>query len=324
MGKILISDALSALKQLSDDSINICVTSPPYYNLRDYGADGQIGLETTPDEYINKLVEIFHEVKRVLKPDGTLWIVIADSYSGSGKGRKKNGTPSYFSKKQQSNTGTTNGLLFKTLAKGCKPKDLIGIPWLLAFALRADGWYLRSDIIWDKSKNVFPESVKDRCTKAHEYVFMLSKNQRYYFDADAIKEPVAAASLKRAEYGWHGKGDAGQGNYAGLGQMDSVKNRMIHPDGRNKRDVWHINTFSYKKAHFATYPPDLIRPCIRAGCPKGGIVLDPFMGSGTTAYVAIQEGRDYLGFEIQPEYESLIYERIAEANHEQRGDTDEL
>lgn len=312
MGRIIISDALTGLKQIPDENVDMCVTSPPYYNLRDYGADGQIGLEDTPEEYIHRLVEIFREVKRVLKPRGTLWVVIADSYAGSGKNRKKDGTLAKCGEKQRTNHGSVSGHLFKTVPVGCKPKDLIGIPWMLAFALRADGWYLRSDIIWDKSGNVFPESVKDRCTKSHEYIFMLSKSKKYYFDSDAIKEPVKVVSLKRAQRAWHGKGDSGQGNYAGLSSVDHMS-KMVRPDGRNKRDVWHINTFSYKKAHFATYPPELIRPCIRAGCPEGGIVLDPFMGSGTTAFVAKQEGRDYLGVEIQPDYESLIYERIAEA-----------
>ena len=313
MGKIIISDALSGLKQLPDESVDMCVTSPPYFNLRDYGADGQIGLEDTPEEYIHRLVDIFHEVYRVLKPQGTLWIVIADSYAGSGKNRKKDGTLAKCGKKQKTNHGSVSGRLFKTVPSGCKPKDLIGIPWMLAFALRADGWYLRSDIIWDKSGNVFPESVKDRCTKSHEYIFMLTKSKRYYFACDAIKEPIKDVSVKRARYGWHGKGDHGQGSYAGLPGVDSVKGRMVHLDGRNKRDVWHVNTHPYPKAHFATFPPELIRPCIRAGCPKGGVVIDPFMGSGTTAFVAVQEGRDYIGIELQQEYESLIYDRIAEA-----------
>lgn len=230
MGRIIIADALDGLRTLPDESIDMCVTSPPYYNLRDYGMDGQIGMERTPDEYICRLVAVFREVKRVLKPTGTLWIVIADSYAGSGKGRDKDGCWKSTGGKQGTNTGSCIGVLKKTGTVGCKPKDLIGIPWSLAFALRDDGWYLRSDIIWDKSGNVFPESVKDRCTKAH----------------------------------------------------------------------------------FAAYPPELIRPCILAGCEKGGTVLDPFMGSGTTAYVAKQEDCDFIGIEIQPEYEALIYERLAE------------
>ena len=312
MGKIIIADALEGLKSLPEESADMCVTSPPYYNLRDYGIEGQIGKERTVDAYIARLVSVFHEVKRVLKPTGTLWIVISDSYAGSGKGRRKDGSWKQNGGKQETNTGSCAGVLYKTTTGYCKPKDLIGIPWLLAFALRDDGWYLRSDIIWDKSGNVFPESVKARCTKAHEYILMLSKCRNYYFDSEAIKEPIAESSVKRAKYGWHGSGDNGEGNYAGLGQIESMMGRMIKPSGRNKRDVWHVNTHPYPKAHFATFPPELIRPCILAGSRKGGIVLDPFMGSGTTAYVAKQEGRDFIGIEIQPEYESLIYERLAE------------
>ena len=315
MGKIIIDDALNGLSQLESESIDMCVTSPPYYNLRDYNADGQIGTEATPQDYISKLTAVFGEVKRVLKPDGTLWIVIADSYAGSGKGRNKKGTTDENSigKMQTGNIGSWSGTLLKTTANGCKPKDLIGIPWLLAFSLRNDGWYLRSDIIWDKSGNVFPESVKDRCTKSHEYIFMLSKNRRYFFNASAIKEPVAASSLKRAKYGWHGKGDNGNGNYAGLDSIYKMGTRFVKASGRNKRDVWHINTHSYGGNHFAAYPPELIRPCILAGSRPNGIVLDPFIGSGTTAMVAIQEGRDYIGIDIQPQYKALIEERLNSA-----------
>lgn len=296
MGKIIIADALTGLKSLSDESVDMCVTSPPYFNLRDYGVEGQIGNERTPDEYIFRLRSVFHEVKRVLKPNGTLWVVISDSYAGSGKGRNKDGSWKYNGGKQDTNTGSCIGTLYKTTAVGCKPKDLIGIPWLLAFALRDDGWYLRSDIIWDKSGNVFPESVKDRCTKAHEYIFMFSKSRTYYFDSEAIKEPLAKTAIKRI---WDQK-------------SDSRKENSGKADGKNKRDVWHVNTSSYKKAHFATFPPELIRPCILAGSRKGGVVLDPFIGSGTTAYVAKKEERDFIGIEIQTEYEALIYERLAE------------
>lgn len=312
MGQIIIADALAGLQQLPAECADMCVTSPPYYGLRDYGADGQIGNEPTPEEYIDRLVNVFREVRRVLKPDGTLWVNIADSYSGSGKG---SGGIGELNAKQRSNVGA-NFAVGKPLTKmqtSCKPKDLIGIPWLLALALRDDGWYLRSDIVWDKSGNVFPESVKDRCTKAHEYIFMLAKNRSYYYDADAIKEPVAESSLARAKYGWHGKGTDGNGNYAGLGQVDKMGTRFVNEQGRNKRDVWRVNTHSYKAAHFATYPPELIRPCILAGSRKGGIVLDPFIGSGTTALVALQEGRDYIGIDIQPAYKTLIDERIATA-----------
>ena len=314
MAQVIFDDALSALKRLPECAADMCVTSPPYYNLRDYGIECQVGTEKTPEEYIKRLVDIFHEVKRVLKDDGTLWIVIADSYAGSGKGRNKSGKTGLLNnKKQVSNTGSHTGTLIKTTATNCKSKDLIGIPWLLALSIRDDGWYLRSDIIWDKSGNVFPESVKDRCTKSHEYIFMLAKSQKYYYDAEAIKEPVAESSLKRAQYGWHGKGVNNSGNYAGLPQTNKMGTRFVKPSGRNKRDVWHINTHSYSKGHYAAYPPELIRPCIKAGSRARGIVLDPFLGSGTTALVALQEGRDYIGIELQKEYEPLIYERIGNA-----------
>ena len=240
--------------------------------------------------------------------------MIADSYAGSAKGRSKSGVAAIInSKKQLGNAGSYSGILKKTTVANCKSKDLIGIPWLLAFALRDDGWYLRSDIIWDKSGNVFPESVKDRCTKSHEYVFMLAKSKRDYFDADSIKEPIAASSMKRAQYGWHGKGVNNNGNYAGLPQTNEMGVRFVNPTGRNKRDVWHINTHPYSKGHYASYPPELIRPCILAGCRLGGVVLDPFLGSGTTAMVALQEGRNFIGIELQKDYEPLIQERINSA-----------
>jgi len=310
-GEIIIVDALSRLKTLPDNSVNMCVTSPPYYNLRDYGVEGQIGTEATPEEYIARLTEVFHEVKRVLKDDGTLWIVISDSYAGSGKGRNANGKSNpHTGSLQVSNRGAFGGILIKTTSKQCKPKDLIGIPWLLAFSLRGDGWYLRSDIIWEKP-NVFPESVKDRCTRSYEHIFMFSKSRKYYFDADAIREPVAEVSIKRSGYGWHGKGDDGNGSYARFSGCDKMGKRMVNPAGRNKRDVWHVNTCSYSEAHFATYPPELIRPCLKAGCIEGGTVLDPFIGSGTTAQVAIEENRDYIGIELQPDYEPLVILRIS-------------
>ena len=312
MGRIIIDDALNGLKQLDDCSVNMCVTSPPYYNLRDYGIAGQIGTEETPEEYIERLTEVFREVRRVLKNDGTLWVVISDSYAGSQKGRQGNGValPENLSKRQLSNGGSHAGVLKRTMAKGCKNKDLIGIPWLFAFALRVDGWYLRSDIIWEKP-NVFPESVKDRCPRSYEHIFMFAKQKNYYYNAKAIQEPVSAVSIKRGEYGWHGKGDNGEGNYAGLGAVEKLTGRMVHEEGRNKRDVWRVNTASYREAHFATFPPELIRPCILAGSREGDVVLDPFMGSGTTALVALQEKRDYVGVEIQPEYEELIKRRIS-------------
>ena len=328
---ILQGDALSVLKTLNDESINCCVTSPPYYNLRDYGVDGQIGLETSPEKYIQKLVEIFREVRRVLKNDGTLWVNIADSYAGSGKGRVKDGTAKRetFGKLQVGNNGTVEGVLTKTKSDSCKPKDLIGIPWMLAFALRADGWYLRQDIIWAKP-NPMPESVKDRCTKSHEYIFMLSKSPRYYFDNEAIQEDSVSSdkrpsALQRArEKGYATKDRQNPEAYLKNIPRYGGKKYTENPDvfyrtksgnaydyrpKRNKRDVWAVTTKPYKGAHFATFPPDLIEPCVLAGCPIGGTVLDPFAGSGTTGMVAKKNRRDFVLIELNEEYIKLIEDR---------------
>lgn len=327
---ILQGDALSVLKTLDDESINCCVTSPPYYNLRDYGVDGQIGLEETPEEYIQKLVEIFREVRRVLKKDGTLWVNIADSYAGSGKGRVKGGVAKRetFGKVQSGNAGSINGILKKTVPDNCKPKDLIGIPWMLAFALRADGWYLRQDIIWAKP-NPMPESVKDRCTKSHEYIFMFSKSPRYYFDGEAIAEPTAESTNKRMAQDIskqagsftpsksNGKMKAVAPRYGGKKYTETPDkfyrtksaNAYDYRPKRNKRDVWTITTKPYKGAHFATFPPDLIEPCILAGCPENGIVLDPFAGSGTTGMVAKKHRRNFVLIELNEEYVKLCEDR---------------
>lgn len=311
---ILQGDALSVLKTLDDESINCCVTSPPYYNLRDYGVDGQIGLENSPEEYIQKLVEIFREVRRVLKKDGTLWVNIADSYAGSGKGRVKGGVAKRetFGKVQSGNAGSINGILKKTVSDNCKPKDLIGIPWMLAFALRADGWYLRQDIIWAKP-NPMPESVKDRCTKSHEYIFMFSKTPRYYFDSKAIQEDaVTYEELKRRVRNGHGewKTKKAASTYAVSGVGRSRETLYSEGGKRNKRDVWTITTKPYKGAHFATFPPDLIEPCILAGCPENGIVLDPFAGSGTTGMVAKKNKRNFVLIELNEEYVALCKDRV--------------
>lgn len=265
------------MQTLPDKFVNCCVTSPPYFGLRDYGHEGQLGLEKTPYAFVKKMVEVFREVKRVLKDDGTLWLNIGDSYASYRDGKATPDTT------RGSSTGT---LVAKGSAKNrmastfqgsdVKHKDLIGIPWMLAFALRADGWYLRQDIIWHKP-NPMPESVRDRCTKAHEYIFLLSKSQHYYFDNNAIKEPVSD-----------------------VGNIET----------RNRRSVWTVTTQPYKGAHFATYPPNLIRPCIMAGCPVDGTVLDPFGGSGTTAAVANEEGRNAILCELNPNYIPLILERI--------------
>ncbi len=320
MNRIIIGDALESLKQVPDEKVDCCVTSPPYYGLRDYGVAGQIGLEETPDEYIDRLVDIFREVRRVLKPDGTLWVVIADSYAGSGKGAAA--YPENAAKYKQ---GTNKGMVgavntTKVKTPGIKPKDLIGIPWMLAFALRADGWYLRSDIIWNKP-NVMPESVKDRCTKSYEHVFMLAKSRRYYFDSEAVMVPAHYDGRKETlNKGSSKYQDTVVPGHSPQSQHTAGKphERWRFKDGKpvkNRRDVWTVCTRPYKGAHFATFPPELIEPCILAGSRTGGTVLDPFIGSGTTAEVASQLGRDCIGIELNPEYATLIKERWDRGHH---------
>lgn len=330
IGKIIQGDALSVLKTLDDESVNCCVTSPPYYNLRDYGVDGQIGLESTPEEYIQNLVEIFREVRRVLKNDGTLWVNIGDSYAGSGKGASN--YPDNAKKyKQGTNKGSVGSYLSKTVSADCKPKDLIGIPWMLAFALRADGWYLRSDIIWAKN-NPMPESVKDRCTKSHEYIFFLTKSQKYFFDDEAIAEPVKESTIKRLSQPnlenqngsltpskANGAMKASAPRYGGKKYTENPDKFYRTKSGnaydfrpkRKKRDVWTVSSQPFKGAHFATFPPNLIEPCILAGCPIGGTVLDPFAGSGTTGMVARQHGRDFILIELNEDYIKLCEERTS-------------
>lgn len=286
-------DALAAARLLPDGCVDCIVTSPPYYGLRDYGVDGQIGLEETPEVFIDHLVTVFRELWRVLKPEGTLWVNMGDSYAGSNRG-----------------------------ADDVKPKDLIGISWMLAFALRTDGWYLRQDIIWHKP-NPMPESVTDRCTKAHEYIFLFSKSARYYFDAEAIKEPATGwngskfedgknlinhpnvgKNRQRKPAGWD-TGKGGHGSFHRSGRAEAIEYTEIAPEAsttRNKRSVWTVPPQPFKEAHFATFPEDLIVPCILAGCPAGGLVLDPFNGSGTTRIVANKLGRNAIGFELNPQY----------------------
>ena len=265
---ILFGDCLQTLKEF-DEKARCCITSPPYYGLRDYGGeDCQIGLEESPEEYIQKLVEVFQEVRNNLTEDGTLWVNIGDSYYNYRPGKGQSLVKQSVSTNKQDlpdNCPRRGNKL-----KGYKEKDLIGIPWMLAFALRKDGWYLRQDIIWNKP-NPMPESVRDRCTKSHEYLFLLSKNQNYYFDVDVIKEPT-----------------------------------------RRKRSVWNVQTKPYKDAHFAVYPPELIEPCILASSQQNDIILDPFMGSGTTAMVAKSLGRYYIGCELHEDYGKLIQNRISQ------------
>jgi len=314
---IEFGDCRETMRRWAEQGIKAqtCVTSPPYYGLRDYGHDGQIGLEETPEQYIKAMVEVFGCVWDVLEDDGTLWLNIGDSYAGSGKGSNPDGTPhpSTLLGKQGTNTGTVTGKNMPQKAHkiGLKPKDLIGIPWMLAFALRADGWYLRQDIIWHKP-NPMPESVTDRCTKCHEYIFLLSKSQSYYYDADAISEKSIHAGVTVKS---HGKYEDENGKNIKGHETHVVGERLVK-ETRNKRSVWTVTTKPYKGAHFATFPPDLIEPCILAGAPAGGVVIDPFMGSGTTAAVAILNGRNYLGCELNPAYKELQDERIRNAHLE--------
>ena len=346
---LLCGDAIEKLQTLPDNSINTCVTSPPYYGLRDYGTgtwvggdpscphyrrsklikehtgtghantfeesggigdaiykttcplcgatrtDNQIGLEDTPEKYINRLVEVFREVRRVLCDDGVLWVNIGDSYSGSGKGSKGK-----ISRDCQDMSKIGKG---GNVPVGTKPKDLIGIPWMLAFALRADGWYLRQDIIWAKN-NPMPESVKDRCTRSHEYIFMLTKKRKYWFDHEAIQEPANTYD----EY-IRDRDHTKLNNTPGRTRMAGLK--RCNYKTRNKRDVWRVSVCSsVKEAHFAVFPKELIEPCILAGCPEGGWVLDPFNGSGTTGIVATQNKRNYIGIDLNPEYLEITKRRV--------------
>ena len=326
--KIIQGDALEQLQKLPSESAYTCITSPPYYGLRDYGTNGQIGTEETPEEYIERLTAVFREVRRVLRHDGTLWVNIGDSYAGSWRGRNADGTAANTGDNKR-NVGSRAGTV-KKAKDSCKPKDLIGIPWMLAFALRADGWYLRQDIIWQKP-NAMPESVKDRCTKSHEYIFLLSKSRRYFYDAEAISEPIADSSVKRYQEDISAQKGSLRVQKGKKGPMKAVppryggKKYTENPDAfyrtksgtmyevrprRNRRDVWTISTASFKGAHFATFPEKLVEPCVLAGSPQGGTVIDPFMGSGTTGVVAKRLGRDFVGIEINPEYCKLAEERI--------------
>ena len=316
---IHVGDCLDVLRELPEQSVQCCVTSPPYWGLRDYGVDGQLGLEPTPEEYVANMVEVFREVRRVLRDDGTLWLNLGDSYGAvggdthSGFNMRYSGTGGEGSKQDQ----MLDGVKGRQTATGLRPKNLIGIPWRVAFALQADGWYLRQDIIWHKP-NPMPESVTDRCTKAHEYVFLLSKSARYFYDADAIKEPNAtkAEDIDRMGDKKHFKynDERAQGSHGATSFMaGGTKQEFVdkyYTNGRNKRSVWTVTTKPYPQAHFATFPPKLIEPCILAGCPEGGVVLDPFLGSGTTAAVAQNLGRKCIGIELNEEYAQLARDRF--------------
>lgn len=299
--EILVGDVRTRLAEIPDGSVQTCVTSPPYWGLRDYGQDDQIGLEESPQDYINSMVEVFREVWRVLADDGTLWLNIGDSYVGTGnKGLWKD--PKYPDGRNAQSIALNNKV------EGLKPKDLVGIPWRLAFALQADGWYLRQDIIWAKP-NVMPESVRDRCTKSHEYIFLMTKSPKYYYDHVAIKEPVSEVSLKRAKSGWKSDRPSAKTSAGGI-DVSEMGTRFVNPEGRNKRDVWFIPTASFKGAHFAVMPEKLVEPSILAGSREGDTVLDPFTGSGTVAVVALRHNRNFIGVELNPEYAAIAVDRI--------------
>ena len=304
MNRVIFGDCRDTMRDLKAQGVRVqcCVTSPPYYGLRDYGHPGQIGLEKTPAEYVAALVEVFDGVRELLADDGVLWLNLGDSYAAGGMGAG--------SGKQLTNRGTAAGGHMdkpRKAPEGLKPKDLVGIPWRVAFALQAAGWYLRQDIIWHKP-NSMPESVTDRCTKAHEYLFLLTKSERYFFDHVAIQEPETMKPQNRLtprkanpDAKVHGMPEYRQQEGGTGGGM------------RNRRSVWSVNTAPYGGAHFATFPPALIEPCILAGSRPGDVVLDPFMGSGTTAQVAQALGRQWIGCELNTEYAPLQQARTAQA-----------
>jgi len=309
--RLLKGDCREVLRTLPAESVHCVVTSPPYFGLRDYGVAGQIGLETTPEAFTAELVKVFAELRRVLRKDGTAWLNLGDSYSALGARSNNNGSGATGLKRDGRDEESrlrsvaktkTLGMSLPPIDTGLKPKDLLGIPWRVAFALQADGWYLRQDIIWSKP-NPMPESVRDRCTKAHEYLFLLSKSERYYYDADAIAEQSVIGVGAVRNITPREKGAASTRN-------DGDRFGVVNDGTRNKRSVWEITTAPYAEAHFATFPPALIEPCILAGCPKGGTVLDPFGGAGTTGLVADRLGRNAILIELNPEYAAMAERRI--------------
>ena len=306
MNTFYTGDVLEILSSLPSESVHCCVTSPPYFGLRDYGVSGQIGLEQTPEEYVNKLVNAFREVKRVLRKDGTLWLNLGDSFASVHTGGHKSEKSTVGSNRPEAQEFKQNKARPQTY--GLKEKDLIGIPWMVAFALQADGWYLRSDIIWEKP-NAMPESVRDRPTRSHEYIFLLSKSKQYYYDQDAIREPSVCKSARGGSL----YNDTGREEAIGMGRKRWTGERSAKPYeiGRNRRTVWSIATKPFKGAHFAVFPPDLIKPCILAGCPIGGKVLDPFGGSGTVAMVASELGRDSIYIDLNTEYTEMAKDRAS-------------
>jgi DNA modification methylase len=299
-------DSLEVLKQMPKQCIDTAVTSPPYWGLRDYGVEGQLGLEETPQEYVNNLCDIFDELKRVLKDNGTFWLNLGDSY---------------FSKQNNNRNGATDSLSgdvrgggeYKTQKRSSdvvKEKDLVGIPWRVALEMQSRGWYLRNDIIWHK-KAPMPESVTDRCTTSHEHIFLFAKSEDYYFDQDSIREPLKESSVERDKYEYGSAFNQGT-------EMPDENREVLTPEqghleslsGSNKRDVWTVNPASFPDAHFAVYPQELIKPCIKAGCPDDGIVLDPFFGAGTTGVVAKRLNRKFVGIELNEEYIDIAEERL--------------
>ena len=297
-------DCRDVLAELPGASVHTVVTSPPYYSQRDYGVDGQMGLEETPDDYITSMVTLFREVRRVLRTDGTCWINMGDSYAGS---RCNSGNSLENTNAMQQTSVHSMACGPTPVPHGLKPKDLIGIPWRLALALQADGWWLRQDIIWHKP-NPMPESVTDRCTKAHEYIFLMTKAARYYYDADAIKEPAQDWGTRERK-----EGSAFVNGTPGRRRQWGGENANHALTGRNRRSVWTCSTAPYKGAHFATFPPKLIEPCVKAGCPEGGTVLDPFMGSGTTGEVAINNSCRFIGIELNQDYIKLAVNRLKQS-----------
>lgn len=339
--RIINADVMDGLAQLPDESAHCVVTSPPYWGLRDYGVPGQLGLEPTLGEHIDKMVEVFREVRRVLRKDGVLFLNYGDCYATSANGRSAadtkaigrddrtfrdkpfstvgpiydpNHRPNGSNRSRGLNSGskqvcTDNVPLGRVVAGGVlKPKDLCGVPWRVAFALQADGWWLRQDIIWSKP-NPMPESIKDRCTKAHEYLFLMAKSQKYYFDAAAISEPANPEHFGRYKYDFTGS-KPGQDAAMPDGYTIHPKGAREAHETRNKRSVWEVCTQGYAEAHFATFPPALIEPCIKAGCPEGGTVMDPFGGSGTTGLVADRLKRNAILIELNSEYAAMAEKRI--------------
>jgi len=335
-GQCHFGDVFDVLPRLAGLGARCCVTSPPYWGLRDYKADGQLGLEPTPEEYVAKMVAVFREVRRVLKDDGTLWLNLGDTYANTPVGKFNGGGFVDVSARtggRDMSGVATSGSINKWKASGLKQKDLVGIPWRVAFALQADGWWLRQDIIWHKP-NPMPESVTDRCTKAHEYLFLLAKSERYYYNAEAVSEPVAPSSIERlSQAGIQSQAGSDRvpgktngpmkaapprfgGSKYGDDETEQTRtksgNEWLLTSTRNRRSVWTVATQPYSRAHFATFPPDLIKPCILAGSAPGDIVLDPFLGSGTTAMVAQSLGRRWVGVELNETYKALQDERISQ------------